>query len=140
MGSTTSRNQRRFWVVINCTSLIVLLFFFYYVQHTAMDPQWLIIEVLPVAGLIYSHVKAYGKTQLWKLSHVPTTQLDEREIQAVYRAVSISYAVFVVVVLIIVYGFAIIDKGPIDVLLAGVLLYLAHILPSSILAWNEKRI
>jgi hypothetical protein len=133
-----TRNQRRFWVVMNYTSLVIILSVFYCLHNTPASKLWLIAEILPLGILIYSHRKAYGKTNLWKLTHSPGSQLDERELQVVYQAVSVSYVAFVVVVLLLVYGFALVDRGPVDILLAGALLYLAHILPASFLAWNQK--
>jgi hypothetical protein len=43
-------------------------------------------------------------------------------------------------VIIMIYLFAIFGLGPLDVMMAATLLYLAHILPVSILAWKEKEI
>lgn len=60
--------------------------------------------------------------------------LDERQIQVILKATRISYSIFVIVVLILIYGFALIAKGSIDVVIAAYLLYLAHLLPASILA------
>ena len=60
--------------------------------------------------------------------------LDERQIQVILKATRISYSIFVIVVLILIYGFALIAKGPIDVVIAAYLFYLAHLLPASILA------
>ena len=45
-----------------------------------------------------------------------------------------------IAVIVIVYFFAILGLGPFDVVVAATLLYLAHILPTSILAWTEKEI
>ena len=125
-------------MVMNYTSLITLLLVYYCLHDAPASKLWLITEILPLGILLYSHLKAYGKTNLWKLTHAPGSQLDERELLVVYRAISISYAVFVVIVLLLVYGFALVKRGPLDILLAGALLYLAHILPPSFLAWNEK--
>jgi hypothetical protein len=38
----------------------------------------------------------------------------------------------------IIYGFALAERGPIDVVIAACLLYLAHILPAAIVGWKEK--
>jgi hypothetical protein len=90
--------------------------------------------------VILSFIYVFGSTGIWKMGHQTMKNLDERQIQVVLNATRISYSIFVILVLIIIYGFALIEKGPIDVVFAASLLYLAHILPASILAWTERDI
>ncbi|HKL32487.1 MAG TPA: hypothetical protein VJ919_08140 [Tangfeifania sp.] len=66
--------------------------------------------------------------------------LDERQNQVLLGALKNSYSVFTISVLLLVYGFALFDKQPIDVLLAACLLYVAHILPAAIIGWKEKAV
>lgn len=70
--------------------------------------------------------------------HTSSKNLDEREMQVVLNALRYSYSIFTIVCLLIIYVFAIVEYQPIDVLLAGGLLYLAHSLPAAIVGWNEK--
>ena len=67
-------------------------------------------------------------------------KLDEREIQVVLKSLRISYSIFTIFCLIIIYGFALIASDPVDVLIAGTLLYMAHTLPAAVVGWNEKNI
>ena len=70
--------------------------------------------------------------------HTSLKNLDEREMQVVLNALRYAYSIFAIICLIIIYAFAIAEYQPIDVLLAGGLLYLAHTLPAAIVDWNEK--
>ena len=70
--------------------------------------------------------------------HKSEEHLDEREIQILLNALRRAYTGFTVICLIIIYGFAIAENEPINVLIAGALLYLAHTLPAAIVGWNEK--
>lgn len=72
------------------------------------------------------------------MTHASFKKLDEREMQVVFKATSISYSLFVIVTLVIIYIFILSGLGQIDAVLAVSLLYIAHILPASIIAWNEK--
>lgn len=82
----------------------------------------------------------YVDTGLWKHIHKKSKYLDEREAMVLTKAVRLSYTIFVVTVMLIIYAFAVIEKGPIDVVIAGSLIYIAHILPAAIIAWSEKEI
>ncbi len=72
--------------------------------------------------------------------HTSSKNLDEREMQVVLNALRYAYSIFAIICLIIIYAFAIAEYQPIDVLLAGGLLYLAHTLPAGIVGWKEKNI
>jgi len=72
------------------------------------------------------------------MTHASYEKLDEREMQVVFKAISISYSLFAITTLVIIYIFILSGLGQIDAVLAVCLLYIAHILPASIIAWNEK--
>ena len=56
----------------------------------------------------------------------------------VSNSLRVSYSVFTIVTMLIIYAFAVIEKGPIDVVVAAGLLYFAHILPTALLGWTGK--
>jgi hypothetical protein len=87
---------------------------------------------------VFSFNKAFIKTKYWKMVHTKSKNLDEREMNVVLNALKYSYSIFTILCLVIIYSFAIFEFYPIDVVLAGGLLFLAHILPASIVGWNEK--
>jgi len=142
MDTNISISNRRIGVLINFISLFLLIFVFELINHDVGLGLTLgliligIFFVIVIASFIY----VYGKTGLWKLSHQHIKLLDERQVQVLSNALRISYSAFVIIVLIIIYGYALIKRGPIDVVIAGALIYMAHILPASILAWTEKEV
>jgi len=140
MKLQSSKNSRRIWVCINYLSVIVLLTIFYFTKQTGLDKTFLLFELVPLGCIILSFWFAYGKTRVWKLTHASSHKLDERQVQIVYKALSRSYTIFIILVLVLIYFFSLSELGPIDVILAASLIYLAHILPGSILAWTEKEI
>ena len=140
MKQQNLRKQNRYWILINYLSLIAVLVFFY----TGKYFQWPIFSVIFEIGslgiFIISFYRAFIKTKFWKLVHTSYKNLDEREMQVILNALRYAYSIFAIICLIIIYTFAIAEYHPIDVLLAGGLLYLAHTLPAAIVGWNEKYI
>ena len=113
---------------------------FYIIKNSNVSKLYLLLEIIPVITVIWSFSKVFGRTGFWKLTHPYKRELDERELQLVYKATSLSYGVFVIVTLIIIYAYALFLKGPIDVLLAAALLYFAHTLPAAIIACKKKQV
>ena len=134
--------NRRIGVMINYIALLMTIVFFELTKYGIGIPHWagfILIGVFLII-LILSFIYVYVKSGLWNLTHKKTENLDEREIQVVTQAIRISYTIFTITVIVMVYLFAIIGLGTIDVVVAATLLYLAHIIPSSILAWTEKEV
>ncbi len=134
--------NRRTGVLINYFALIMALIFFELTKYGIGLSHWAGFTLVGffLFILILSFVFVYVKSGLWRLTHKKTKNLDEREIQVVTHAIRISYSIFAIVVIILVYLFAILGIGTIDVVIAASLLYLAHIIPASILAWTEKEV
>lgn len=137
-----SRKKRRIGVVLNIAALLIAVILFELMRFNAgIGTTAGVISIgLFLLLVIGTFMAVFGATGIWKLSHQKMKSLDERQIQVVLNATRISYSVFVILVLILIYGYAIMEKGPIDVVIAVALLYLAHLLPASILAWTEKEI
>jgi len=70
--------------------------------------------------------------------------MDERELQNVLVALRYAYGIFAVICLAVLFAQALFldltDIVFIDVLLASSLLYFAHSLPASILAWTMREV
>jgi len=140
MKNQESRTQNRVWITLNYLSLIAGMFLFYTVKFCHWPLPFLFFEIGIFAILLISLFKAFIKTGYWKMVHTSPKNLDERETHVVLNALRYAYGIFAITCLIIIYAFAIAEYQPIDVLLAGGLLYLAHTLPAAIVAWNEKTI
>ena len=138
MKNQRSKKQNKVWISLNYLSLIAGILLFYTVKNHYWPPSYLLFEIGIIAILIFSLFKAFIITGFWKMVHTSPKNLDEREMQVVLNALRYSYSIFTIVCLLIIYVFAIAEYQPIDVVLAGGLLYLAHLLPASIIGWNEK--
>lgn len=140
MNKQISKTSRRFWVIINYLSMFLILGFFYNGKSCGWSHTFTFAIIIVAGILILSFIYAYSITHLWKLVHTSSKKLDERQVQVVHRALQISYSIFVIMVLLIIYSYALVEKGPIDVVLAACLLYLAHTLPAAFIAWTEKEV
>ncbi len=139
MYKQLSKSSRRIWISSNFFSLFILLFFFYLGRSLDSAILFYAGGSLSVIAAIMTFIKAFIHTGLWKMVH-SNKDLDERQNQVLLGALKNSYSVFTISVLLLVYGFALFDKQPIDVLLAACLLYVAHILPAAIIGWKEKAV
>ena len=138
MKNQKSIKRNRVWILLNFISLITGISLFYMVKIYHWPLSYLLFEVVLFAIFLISLNKAFIITKFWKMVHASSKNLDEREMQVVLKALRYAYGIFTIICLVIIYAFAIAESQPIDVILAGGLLYLAHTLPAAIVGWNEK--
>jgi hypothetical protein len=138
MKANTSLKNQRAILIINFIALLLFVIAFQITIFFGISvKQGLIISGVFLLIFTLSFIKVYVKTGLWRFTHTKIRNLDEYQIQVLLQSIRKSYVVFVIVVLLLIYVYALIDKGPINVVIAAALLYIAHILPSSILAWKK---
>ena len=135
-----SAANRKIWVLINYISLGLLLFAFYSGEIVERSTYiYAAIAFALIAGLV-SFIMVHIRTGLWKLVHSKIDNLDERQIQVTHGALRHSYSIFTILALVILLIIAL--AGGYDdanlIMIFASLLYLAHTLPSSVLAWTEK--
>ena len=128
----------KIWIVVNYLSLFSLIPIYWYLQNSSGKPEQFIILALPFTALLISYYFAFARTKLWKFTHTQITTLDEREIQVLYKSLRISYIFIVIFTVTILYLMSLTGFTRVNVVLASGLLYLAHILPASLLGWNKK--
>ena len=142
MGMSESLSKRRMGVVVNYTFLLLSLML-------SIEGHWLGWSDVKIVGFCLSVVlviatfyPVHVRTGLWRLAHAKVDSLDEREIQQTLESLRGAYIVFTIVSLSIILTLVIIGLGSQTLQLAvfWILLYLAHTLPSSILAWTTNRI
>jgi hypothetical protein len=97
---------------------------------------------LAVILVITTFVPVHVRTGLWRLAHARVDKLDEREIQQTLRSLRHAYVIFSIIALLIILSLVFVDLGgrTEQLIVFWVLLYLAHTLPSSILAWTSPRV
>lgn len=138
MEKSTSANRIKLVIVFNAMSILAIVTLFELLKF-AENKIWLAgLELILVITALITFYNAYWQTGLWRLSHTKTEKLDEREMQLVSDSLRVSYSVFTIVTILIIYAFAVIEKGAIDVVIAAGLLYFAHILPTALLGWTRK--
>ena len=144
MNASGPRNQRRGFVALNLASLFLMELLYYgWVAGGVHNPVAVGLIVACLVVLILSFVHVIWRTGLWGLTHTGVENLDERQVMVTREALRHSYGIFVPCSLLLMfaaavaasYGFHIFDA----VLPAG-LLYLSHILPATILAWEQKTV
>lgn len=140
MEQKISKTNRRIWIVINYMSVIFILIIFYAGKNLEWPPYVLISGIVAIIVFVFSFIQVFIGTSLWKMVHASDEVLDERQIKVVLSSLKYSYRTFTIVCLAIIYGFAVAELGPIDVVLASCLLYFAHTLPAIIVGWLEKEV
>jgi hypothetical protein len=133
-----SIRQNRLWIISNYASLVLFLILFYLSKELTWARSIIAVEVILFILFLFSFRRAFVLTNFWKMVHSAKNRLDEREMQVVLNALKNSYVIFTIVCLLIIYGFAVAEKGPVDVIIAAGLIYLAHTLPAAVVGWHEK--
>lgn len=147
MNTQLSISARRSLVVLNylCLAVVNICFYFAWnyvdIGHT--------VDILGIGSLFVvaaTFFMLHWQSGLWRLTHSRSDALDERQLEITRDALRHSYAWFSVIVLVIVLAHSVVYRlvsgmdFAISVPLAGSLIYLAHTLPSSVLAWTEKEV
>ena len=144
MINEIARKKRRIFVLINYFFLLVMNVSFYFVYDNR-DVSHL-IDASGIGALIivvFTFINVHKKSGLWKLTHTKTDFLDERQMQVTHNALSRSYSIFTVTCLAIMLVNGVLYRlvpglDPVITLpLVASLIFLAHTLPASILAWTE---
>lgn len=138
-----SLKRRRVGVAVNHAGVVVFLAAF----HAGLSSGWgavtTALAVVGAAAAVWSFVDVHVGTGLWRFVHAPHERLDEREVQVARDSLRHAYAIFTVVALaamLLVAVFNVRGFGRLGVLVPAAMIYFAHTLPSSVLAWTEKRV
>lgn len=147
MADKVARGSRRAWMLVNYLCLLIMNVCFYFVtQNKDMTYAVDAVGLFALAIVVFTFRKVHWKTGLWKLTHAKTDTLDERQVQLTHVALGRSYAWFSVICLAIMLFHAVVYRLVpgldfiITIPLAGSLIYLAHTLPGSVLAWTEAEV
>ena len=137
MEHKKSFNKRRLGVIITFLCILGIVLIFEY----GITKQWSSMlktgEFALIIVFLFSLWLTYIKTGLWKFTHKSLGKLDEREVLLTSKSLRYAYGIFTLIVLGLLLSFSIIEK-PINIVLVVSLIFTAHILPASIIAWTEK--
>lgn len=136
------KSNRRIAVVINYSCVVLFLVFFYAGNYFGWSLPVVTGTVVAVAVVLISFALLHIRTRLWKLVHTRIENLDERQVQVTHESLRQSYGIFSVLSLIVLMCIALFGgrRDSTLMIIFASLLYLAHTLPSSIIAWTEKEL
>lgn len=134
-----SLKERRLGVVVTLLSLITVVSIFEYGTSLQWNLSLKIAGLISLITFIIGLIFIYIKTGLWKFTHKPIENLDEREIALTSKSLRYAYSTFSVIVLALLLSFSVLDK-PVNIVLVVSLIVFAHLLPASVIAWTEKQI
>ncbi len=137
MEQQESNNKKKIGVIVTFISLIVTVIIFEYFKINKENNYFIVIELSAITIFLLSFIFAFVKTGLWKFTHKPLKELDEREIALTSKSLRYAYSIFTVTALIFLLIFAIM-KIQIDMVLVVSLIIFAHLLPASVIALSEK--
>lgn len=143
MSNSLSKPKRRAVVFINYLFLMLVIILFSLGKYYFRGSLPILIGlgaslIVTIATFFILHIK----TKLWSLTHADPDQLDEREVAANLVSIKQAFVIFTIISIAIVFTIAIM-AGKHDstiMLINASLIYLAHTLPSSILAWKEREV
>lgn len=140
MKRTLTKTNRRMGVAVNYLSLVLAIAFYLWGKHAGWSGLITAVALISLAVALFSFVYVHVKTSLWSLVHTRVDELDERQIQVTHYALRYSYGIFSVTCLVLIYLNSVLEKGSFDIVIAASLVYFAHTLPSSVIAWTEKEV
>lgn len=142
MATEMSKPTRRLLIAVNYLCVVLFLVLYAVGKYLGWSLPVAIALAAVVVILLVSFILAHIKTHLWRLAHTKVENLDERQIQITHESLRYSYGIFTVISLAILLIIAVIsgDDDSMLILIFASLLYLAHTLPSSIIAWTEREI
>ncbi len=142
MSLTNSKSKRRTAVLINYSCLLLFVGMFIAGKYLGWNIAVIVCGLLALIILLVSFAILHVNTKLWKLVHSKAADLDERELQLTLQSLRHSYIIYAIVSLLVIFSLAML-AGRHDstlIIIYGGLLYLAHTLPSTIIAWREREV
>lgn len=131
------KKRRRIAVLLTNLWLIGIVLSFEYLRWIDNNTVARIIGLVFLVAFIWGFIVTYIQPGLWNFIHKPVKYLDEREIALTGKTVRRAYNIFSVIVLSILFLFALSDLA-FDVVMVVAFIIFAHLLPASIIAWTEK--
>ena len=136
MNTNITLTNRRIGVTLNYVSLAAIDFLFEFYK----DSEWPVLAILAILGAmvvwLISFILTYIRTQAWKQVHRSFKKLDEREAGQIYESLRVAYSIFGVIALVVLLLYSVSELN-VSIIIFASLLYLAHVLPASIIVWKK---
>ncbi len=148
MTREQARNEIRGWVMTNYGFTLFAVLLPALQKQLELDWPWItLILLVVVAGIAWSHDRAFVRTGLWAQTHAKPDTLDEREREIAHQALATSYRWITVIMLLAIYLIILSHEQvvatwlhwirPVAPVLAVGLIYAAHTLPAALIGWKE---
>ena len=137
-------NSLKSLVCLNYGALFLMNAIFYYAYIKDASHPVHALGLLCAAVVVLTFRPLHWKTGIWKLTHAKQEKLDEREIALTHSALNESYGWFAVICLVIMFLQSLVSrmnicpKYTITIPLVASLIYFAHTLPGSFIAWRGQ--
>ena len=99
--------------------------------------KWIIADIAMLLVCIITFIPAFYRSGVFQFTHRSIKKLDERELQLSSWSLRYAYSIFTIVAILVLYFF-IFSNLSIDVVVVAGLIYLANILPGSVLVIGKK--
>jgi hypothetical protein len=139
--------KQRFYVLLNYSICILMFVWLSAATGNSNKLPWLLAMLLSLVVGGFSFYIIHIKSDIWKLTHKRTAQLDERELKLTQEALSKSYSLFTLICLLAFYLILLAYKDPLNysfasfksqlALFAFLMIYVAHTLPGAFIAWKN---
>ncbi len=139
MKNSISLSKRRIWIIVNYLSVLSIVVLWEYCEIVNSSKIIKSFCIIPLLIVVISFIIVYWKTGFWHFVHKSINKLDERELQLTSSTLRYSYGIFSVLLLSILLLFSVFER-PVSIILVVSLIYIAHIIPVSIIAWREKAV
>ena len=137
MKTTQSMTSIRLGILLSMLSLIAIVVLFELGIRLEWTSLLIIIEIPLLVILLISFILSFMRTGLWKFTHRPLKDLDEREIALTSKSLRTAYSLFAILVLCILLVFAVFNIA-VSIILAVSLILFAHLIPGIVIAFTEK--
>ncbi|MDP8205421.1 MAG: hypothetical protein P9L92_02055 [Candidatus Electryonea clarkiae] len=146
MEATNKLLKGKNGVIINYAGLLAIIICFVVLDQIGWNAGLIAGILITLVITVITYVKVHIKSNLWKLTHSRAEKLDEREVLITHEALSYSYSIFSVICLSILFLIVLSLDSSFSERLTIIrsaakiivicMIYFAHTLPSSIIAWK----
>ena len=142
MGLSESVSRRRLVVAVNYGFLFLSLLLSMVGHYSGWTSATIAGFWFSVITVLVTFYPVHIRTGLWRLAHAKLDRMDEREIQQALEALRQAYIIFSIAALLMILSSVVLGLGDQthQLVVFWVLLYLAHTLPSSVLARSVTRV
>jgi len=142
MNSESPQSVRRLGILVNYAAILVAVALFYKGKYYGWSTPLFIGMAACAVVIVLGFLRLHLKSHMWNFTHAKIEKLDEREVQVILQSLRHSYEIFSVTCIVLVLALSLLGgrHDSMLMLICVSLIYLAHTLPSSVMAWTSRRV